>query len=30
MKVVQERWPKIQFHKQREHAGLILDKVANL
>jgi peptide chain release factor 3 len=30
MKVVQDRWPKIKFHTQREHAGLILDKVANL
>ncbi|MCW5620980.1 MAG: peptide chain release factor 3 [Burkholderiales bacterium] len=25
MKVVQEMWPKIQFHVQREHAGLKLE-----
>ena len=25
MKVVQEMWPKIRFHTQREHAGLTLE-----
>jgi peptide chain release factor 3 len=25
MKVVQEMWPKIRFHAQREHAGLALE-----
>ncbi|MFO1322164.1 MAG: peptide chain release factor 3 [Burkholderiales bacterium] len=28
MKVVQEMWPKIHFHVQREHAGLQLERVA--
>ncbi len=28
MKVVQDMWPKIHFHAQREHAGLSLDKAA--
>jgi peptide chain release factor 3 len=30
MKVVQEMWPDIRFHAQREHAGLILDSIAEL
>jgi peptide chain release factor 3 len=30
MKVIQEMWPDIRFHAQREHAGLILDSVADL
>ncbi|MGH8865333.1 MAG: peptide chain release factor 3, partial [Burkholderiales bacterium] len=30
MKVVQERWPDIKFHTQREHAGLILDQMTDL
>jgi hypothetical protein len=25
MKVVQEMWPDIRFHVQREHAGLVLE-----
>jgi peptide chain release factor 3 len=29
MKVVQDRWPNIRFHAQREHAGLVLDRIAN-
>ncbi len=28
MKVVQEMWPKIQFHVQREHAGLVLETLS--
>ncbi|MCW5625214.1 MAG: peptide chain release factor 3 [Burkholderiales bacterium] len=28
MKVVQDMWPKIRFHAQREHAGLKLDRAA--
>jgi peptide chain release factor 3 len=28
MKVVQDMWPDIQFHVQREHAGLILETMA--
>ncbi len=28
MKVVQDMWPKVQFHTQREHAGLSLQNVA--
>ena len=28
MKVVQDMWPDIQFHAQREHAGLILETMA--
>jgi peptide chain release factor 3 len=27
MKVVQEMWPKIKFHTQREHAGLSLESM---
>jgi peptide chain release factor 3 len=27
MKVVQEMWPKIRFHTQREHAGLTLESL---
>jgi len=27
MKVVQEMWPKIRFHAQREHAGLKLESI---
>ena len=30
MKVVQDRWPNIQFHTQREHAGLMADRIADL
>jgi peptide chain release factor 3 len=30
MKVVQEMWPKIQFHVQREHAGLALEAMPAL
>jgi peptide chain release factor 3 len=30
MKVVQDRFPAIKFHKSREHAGLILDRIADL
>ena len=30
MKVVQDRFPEIKFHKSREHAGLILDRIADL
>ncbi|MEK6212313.1 MAG: peptide chain release factor 3 [Pseudomonadota bacterium] len=30
MKVIQDRWPDIKFHTQREHAGLIFDQVASL
>jgi len=29
MKVVQDRWPNIRFHARREHAGLVLDRIAN-
>jgi peptide chain release factor 3 len=25
LQFLQERWPKIQFHPLREHAGLVLD-----
>ncbi len=28
MKVVQDMWPKIRFHVQREHAGLVLESAA--
>jgi len=28
MKVVQDMWPKIRFHAQREHAGLVLESTA--
>jgi peptide chain release factor 3 len=28
MRVVQEMWPKIRFHAQREHAGLQLEAAA--
>ncbi len=28
MKVVQEMWPKIGFHVQREHAGLKLETMS--
>ena len=28
MKVVQEMWPKISFHVQREHAGLKLESMS--
>jgi hypothetical protein len=27
---VQDRFPAIKFHKSREHAGLILDRIADL
>ena len=30
MKVIEERWPKIRFHKSREHAGLMIDGIASL
>jgi peptide chain release factor 3 len=30
MKVVQDMWPKIRFHTQREHAGLVLEKLSDL
>ena len=29
LKVVQDMWPAIRFHAQREHAGLILETVAD-
>jgi len=29
MKVVQDMWPKIHFHVQREHAGLVLESAAS-
>ena len=29
LKVVQDMWPAIQFHAQREHAGLILETVSD-
>jgi peptide chain release factor 3 len=28
MKVIQEMWPDIRFHAQREHAGLVLESAA--
>jgi peptide chain release factor 3 len=30
MKVIQEMWPNIRFHAQREHAGLILEGLTEL
>ncbi len=30
MKVVQDRFPEIRFHAQREHAGLMADRIADL
>jgi len=30
MKVVEDRFPAIRFHKQREHAGLMADRIADL
>jgi peptide chain release factor 3 len=30
MKVVEDRFPGIRFHKQREHAGLMADRIADL
>ncbi len=30
MKVVQDRWPRIKFHAQREHAGLMADRLADI
>ena len=30
MKVVEDRFPNIRFHKQREHAGLMADHIADL
>jgi peptide chain release factor 3 len=30
MKVVEDRFPEIRFHKQREHAGLMADRIADL
>jgi peptide chain release factor 3 len=30
MKVIQDRFPEIRFHKQREHAGLMADHIADL
>jgi peptide chain release factor 3 len=30
MKVVQDMWPKIRFHTQREHAGLVLERLSDL
>ncbi|HEX4986588.1 MAG TPA: peptide chain release factor 3 [Burkholderiales bacterium] len=30
MKVVEDRFPEIRFHKQREHAGLMLDRIADI
>ena len=30
MKVVQDRWPQIKFHTQREHAGLMADRIADI
>jgi len=30
MKVVQDRFPEIRFHTQREHAGLMADRIADL
>ena len=30
MKVVQDRLPEIRFHAQREHAGLMADRIADL
>jgi len=30
MKVIQDRFPEIRFHKQREHAGLMADRIADL
>jgi peptide chain release factor 3 len=29
MKVVQDRWPDIKFHTQREHAGLMADRITD-
>jgi len=30
MKVIEDRFPEIHFHKQREHAGLMADRIADL
>jgi len=30
MKVVQDRWPDIKFHTQREHAGLMVDRIPDI
>ncbi|HVY06406.1 MAG TPA: peptide chain release factor 3 [Burkholderiales bacterium] len=30
MKVIEDRFPEIKFHKQREHAGLMADRIADL
>jgi hypothetical protein len=30
MKVIQDRWPEIKFHTQREHAGLMVDRIADI
>jgi len=30
MKVIQDRWPDIRFHKSREHAGLLADHIADI
>ncbi|HKQ22812.1 MAG TPA: peptide chain release factor 3 [Burkholderiales bacterium] len=30
MKVIQDRWPNIKFHVQREHAGLLDDRIADI
>ena len=29
-KVVQDRWPDIKFHTQREHAGLMVDRIPDI
>ena len=28
--VIEDRFPAIRFHKQREHAGLMADRIADL
>jgi peptide chain release factor 3 len=30
MKVIKDRWPAIKFHTQREHAGLMADRIADI
>ena len=30
MKVIEDRFPEIKFHKQREHAGLMADRIADI
>ncbi|MEO8004982.1 MAG: peptide chain release factor 3 [Betaproteobacteria bacterium] len=30
MKVIEDRYPEIKFHKQREHAGLMADRIADI